>query len=809
MRLKHPAKDPLDRPTTGKHHAVMIKHNLTIIYRNILKRKGTFLINLLGLSMGLSCAFIIFLWVYDELHVDKFHSNENRIFQVMENLRRPEGIVTTSNTPALLAETIAAELPEVVAAMTSTPKDFFPKFTFSYKGRNVKAAGKFADANHFEIFSYPLTRGNSKNVLTNKNSIVISEKLADNLFGSTIDVVGQKIEWKLPGLARQSLVSGVFKDIPGNSTDQFDFVIPFLNFREIMGMPQTMDSLGPFNTYVVLREGVSQETFNQKIAGFIRGKFRNANVTLFVRKYSDQYLHGSYENGVQAGGRMEYVVLFSVVAAFILLIACINFMNLSTATASVKWKEVGVKKAVGAGRKSLVIQYLSESVAMSFLALFLAILFTGLIIPSFNSLTGKQLDIGATEPVVFLVLVGITLFTGLLAGSYPAFYLSGFNPVRILKGTVQTSVSELWMRKGLVVFQFSLSIVFIISVLVIYEQIRFIQYKNLGFDRDNILQFETEGRVAEHPDQFIASLKGIRGVENVTGLMGSFITTYQGMGGELSWKGKKVAVQSLGVQYDFVETMGMQMKDGRSFKRDLNDENFKIILNEAAVKALGLNDPVGKQLVSAGPGVQIIGVVKDFNSQSLRSEVKPMSFRIDPTISTIMVKIEGKEQANVLAEIQELYKNYNPGFVLDYKFMDTDYQHLYESENRIFVLSGYFAGLAILISCLGLLGLASFTAEKRKKEIGIRKVLGASVSKIAGLLSRDFLILVAVAFIVAAPAAYFLMSKWLGGFAYKVNIPLGIFILVAFLVALLTLATVGFQAVKAALMNPVRSLKSE
>ncbi|MDQ4141577.1 MAG: ABC transporter permease, partial [Bacteroidota bacterium] len=502
----------------------MIRHTLLLIYRHFLRFKGTFFINLIGLSTGLAGAIAIYLWVFDELHFDKFHEKDKQLFRVMENWQEANGITTKPETPHQLAAALAAEMPEVEYATTATPPAFFPKFTLTYNNRHIRAIGKFAGKDYFKMFSFPLIQGNKNQVLNDKNSLVISEAMAQRLFGTTQNVIGKTVQWETMGTKKTVFISGIFKNIPANSSEEFDFILSFEAFeKDVMNMAVNWDMPEPFYTYLVLKKGADPEQFNQKIAGFLKSKSSNAqHRTLFLEPYSRHYLYGKYENGVPVATRMEYVKLFSLIALFILVIACINFMNLATAKASRRLKEVGIKKTFGASRKILLFQYLGEALLLASASLLLAVVLVLLLLPTFNQITGKQLTFSLNSPLV-LELLGITLFTGLLAGSYPALYLSGFNPVAVLKGQLHLPGGEAWARKGLVVFQFALSVIFIVAVMVVYKQIDYVQHKNLGYDKDQIITFEIEGKVEKNVATFLNEIKKIPGVVNASSKLDKFI----------------------------------------------------------------------------------------------------------------------------------------------------------------------------------------------------------------------------------------------------------------------------------------------
>lgn len=788
----------------------MIKHTLLLIYRNVIRFKSSFFINLIGLSVGLACALLIFLWVNDELNVDKFHEHNSQLFQVMESQQHTGSIRVTNSTPGLLAKALADEMPEVEYATTATPTFWFSGTTLSVDDNSIKADGKYTGKDFFTMFSYKLLQGDVSQVLSDKNSMVISDELAMKLFGTTDNVVGKAIEWQH---SAQYRVSGIFEEPPSSSSDQFDFVLPLEVLAEMYPGLAMWENSGP-DTFVFLREGTNVEEFEDKIDDYLSTKTEDAeHRSLFVREYSDAYLYGNYENGVQTGGRIEYVRLFSVIAIFIVIIACINFMNLSTAKASRRMKEVGVKKTIGAGRGSLIAQYLGESLLMASLSMFLAILIVELFLPRFNMITGKQLVL-AWDSSLILSLLSVTFITGLMAGSYPALYLSGFRPINVLKGKLESSSGELWARKGLVIFQFSISVVLIISVLVVYKQIEFVQSKNLGYSKENVIYFNAEGRIAENREVYLSEIEELPGIVAASSIGERSVIGGGNTTNDLQWEGKdpdmKIPFARRPVNYGLIEMLDMNMKSGRSFSQEFSSDSSKIIFNEAAIEVMGLEDPVGKVIQLRDGDREIIGVVENFHFESLRSNVDPLFFVLEPEdTQKIMAKIEPGTEQETISRLENFFREFNPGFVFDYNFLDQQYQSLYNAEQRVAVLSKYFAGIAILISCLGLFGLAAFTAERRQKEIGIRKVLGATMSNIVTLLSKDFLILVMLGFVFAVPIAWYLMNQWLADFAYKIEIGPGIFALAGGAALLIALATVSWQSIKAALMNPVNSLRSE
>lgn len=784
----------------------MFKHNLILTIRNFKRFKSSFFINLFGLSTGLACTMFIYLWVTDEMSMDKFHAQDDRLFQVMEHQQYADNIMTTNSTPGVLAKALKEEIPEIKYAATTT---WISKFTLSHKDKNIKGDGYYVGEDFFQLFSYELIDGQAEQVLLDKQSMVISDDLAIRLFGTTNNAVGQSIKLDHN---ETFLVSGIYKKPPSNSSFIFDFVIPFDKFIDENPWVTNWGNNGP-KTYVILQDEASADAVSEKIAGFIKTKEEDSHVTLFLRKFSESYLYGRYENGVQAGGRIEYVRLFSIIAIFILLIACINFMNLSTARASRRAKEVGIKKAVGAPKSTIITQYMTESLLMSLISFFASLLVVFFFLPQFNEITDKQIS-NSFDLSVVLSFLGLTVVTGIVSGSYPALYLSGFTIVKVLKGEIRGSLAELWARKGLVVFQFTLSIILIVSVMVIYKQIEYVQSKSLGYDNDNMIYFSQEGKVEKNVDTFLEQLKSIPGIVSATST-GHILLYRNNNTSGLDWEGKdpdaKILFENVRTNYDLFKTLDIKFKEGRPFSREFSTDTTKIIFNEAAIKVMNLEDPIGKTITLWGENkMEIIGVVKDFHFQSLHNEVKPLFFQLTPENTWyVMARIQAGAEKKTLADLEDFYSEFNPGFTLEYEFMDKRYESLYKAEQRVSTLSRYFAGMAIIISCLGLFGLASFTAERRQKEIGIRKVLGSSVMNIVYLLSSDFTKLVGLSILIALPISYYFISDWLDQFAFRIGLEAWFFIGAGCLSLLIAWLTVGSQALRAAHVNPAECLRNE
>ena len=574
---------------------------------------------------------------------------------------------------------------------------------------------------------------------------------------------------------------------------------------------------GYASTYLVLNEGTAAHVFSEKINQYVNQKNGASNsISFFLQPFSSKHLYGNYENGVQVAGRIIYVRLFALLAFFILLIACINFMNLSTAKATLKLKEIGVKKTFGAERGALIIQFLGESIMMVFMATVLAFGLVYLGLPQMNAITDKSLDL-VLQGQDILTIMGIVLGTGLLAGVYPAIYLSGFKPLSVLKGKLNKATGALWLRKGLVTFQFALSLMFLLGLIIVNKQISFIQNKNLGYNRNNVISFlwkgelydqwnglGEEGNSNQSFETFMAELRRIPGVAYASNMGGDILDEVYGQSG-VDWEGKKEGdagfFKSPVIGYDLIETLGIELKEGRTFSEAYDDDYSKVILNEKAVAMMGLDDPLNTKIRVNSGADQVIGVVSNFHYGSLHQAIQPLIFRFDPHGRNILIKMNAGAERNTLAEIKKLHQKILPGFEFDYQFMDEEYAQLYASENRVAVLSKYLAAIAIIISCLGLLGLVAFSAERRAKEISIRRVLGASFLGILGLLSKDYAKLIFLSIFVATPLTYLLAINWLNGFVEHIELHWAYFILSACVLLLIAGITICLQSLKVARGN--------
>jgi len=792
----------------------MFKHLVLITIRSFKKHRSSFLINILGLSTGLACVLVIFLWVNNERSIDGFHEKGEQIYQVLNTYEPQNEKLTSEGTPLLLPEAMVAEFPEVLEA-TATNGDFAtPEGIFSHGTNTQVAKGLFAAPNFFNVFSFELLLGDSQQVLSDKNNVVISADIAEKLFGSHENAIGKALNWNYQwddGVEEVDVVvSGVFKDISKNSTLQFDVVAH--SDLLIEADYWAGDWSGHYaKTYLVLKEGTDIEVFNKKISKFLTTKIKNREkFTLFVQKFDQRYLKNPYENGVQAGGRIVYVRLFIIIALFILLIACINFMNLSTARASKRMKEIGVKKVLGANRRTLIIQFLGESIAMTCISLGIAFLILIFILPQFNIITGKELSLDFNLEFIASIII-LVILTGFLAGSYPAFYLSRFKPASTLKGKLTPLTGEVWARKGLVVFQFSLSVIFILGVFVIRDQMNYLMQKNLGYERDNVITFQIQSN-NDKPEVFLSELKKIPAVQEVSFMNGSPLIRYDNQAGyywgrELS--DKAILFDSPRIGYDVIETLGIKIKEGRSFSKEFQDDHHRIVINESAAELMNLENPIGTIIDHGDNKKEIIGVVEDFQYGSLHKKVTPLILRFRSHGRDVLLKMKTGTEKSAIAQIQKRYQEFQPGYPFDFSFLDADYEKLYKAEDRMSVLSNYFALLALLISCLGLFGLATFTAENRVKEIGIRKILGSSVFGIVKMLSSEFAKMVAIAIGIALPIGYLASSFWLEGFAHSIALKWWFFALAGLCTLFIALLTIGWQSYKSASANPVKSLRTE
>lgn len=787
----------------------MISNYFRIAWRNLVRNKTFSTINIMGLALGMACSLLMLLWVQDERSMDQFHDHHNYLYQVYQRQSADGKVDGSYLTQGPLAAALKKDVPEVEFA---SGWQAFPPVAFQTNNKVLKMAGGYAGADFLRMFSYPFLEGSKDVTLGAPGTIAISRHMAELFFGSPEKAIGQLIRFE----DTTSLAVNAVFDVPVTSSIQFDFIRSWDDFVANNPWTKTWGSASPA-TYIQLRAQADPAKVTAKLKNFLhqyQSENKESATELGLQPYGEKYLHSTFEDGHPAGGRIAYVRLFTLLAVFILLIACINFMNLATAHAAKRAKEVGVRKVVGARRGVLIGQFIGEALLLVFVATGIAVLVSILLLPAFNHLSGKQLYLPFNNITFWLVLSGLMLVTGFVAGSYPALFLSSLDPARVLKGALRFSSGATHFRKGLVVFQFTLSIVLIVGMMVIYRQMDYIQTKNLGYDRQHLLYIPLEGELLSKYNVFKEQAMNLPGVLAIT-KMKETPTVIEHHKGGIKWAGKDpnqdVSFADAAVGYDFVKTMHLQLLDGRDFSREYGNDSGSYILNEAAVKRTGYTNPIGQPFTLGNVSGKIIGVLKDFHFTSMHETISPLVIRLDdhPKWGTILVRTTGSKTKTVLAGLADISKSLNPNFPFTYQFSDEEYTRLYKSEQLVSQLCNYFAALAIFISCLGLFGLALFTAGQRTKEIGVRKVLGASATNIFLLLSSSFLQPVVIGMAIATPLAWLAMSYWLKSFAYKIELDWWVFGIAGIVTLLIALLTVSFQSVSAAIMNPVKSLRAE
>ncbi len=790
----------------------MLKNYFKTAWRNLIKNKAQSFINTAGLSVGLACSLLIFLWVQNEVSIDGFHENGKRLYKVFEREYYKDHTDGNYDTPGPLAEELKRQIPEVEDAVMM--QDENGQKTLQAGDKILKEEGTGASAGLFKVFSYPLLYGTPATALNSTASMAISEKTANAFFGSAQNAMDKTLRFDN---RRDFKITAVYKDLPASVSRTFDYVISWEALQQDRPWLKEWGNSGPL-TFVLLRPGSKPAAVEKKLASFrnlyIRDSSAAYHVELGLQKFDEVYLHNHFENGKVSGGRIEYVRLFSVIAIFILLMACVNFMNLTTARSVKRAKEVGVRKAIGAIRSILIKQFLSESLLLTAIAVVVALLLMIVLLPVFNEVTQRQMQLPFNLFSFWSNILIITLITGLISGSYPALYLSSFDPVKVLKGTVKLGTGAVLFRKGLVVFQFVLSLMLIIGTIIVSKQVSFIQNRNLGYDKENLVSVPIEGDLVNKYETFKDEALQIPGIKNISFISDNLVSLDQWTN-NVDWEGRSpntmISFEHPDVGYDFSNTMKLQVIDGRDFSKDFQADNDGYLLNETAAKDINYKNPVGRFITVNGRKGKIIGVLKDFNFRSLHEQIKPviMKFGENKDYGHILFRFEPGKTKETLTNLEKLYKQVNPKFPFTYSFTNEEYQKLYRNEQVIGKLSNVFAFLAIFISCLGLLGLVMFTAEQRTKEIGVRKVLGASVRSIVQLLSTDLLKLVLIAIVIASPIAWLAMHTWLNDYAYKIDISLWMFLFAGSLVIFITILTISFQSIKAAIANPVKSLRSE
>jgi predicted permease len=784
---------------------------LKTAFRNLWKNKTYSFLNIFGLAVGISCAGFIFLWVEDELNYNHNNCKKDQLYQVLENQAYDGKTYTFSATPGLLAPVMKDELPGI----RNTCRFTWDQYTlFSLHDKSIYERGFYADSSVFSMFTLPFIQGKKEKAFDQLYSLVISEKMARKFFGEDKNIIGKtlKVDNK-----QEYVISGVMKNLPENSSFQFDWLAPFKIYFDKNNWLLQWGNNG-IQTFVELDKQANAVSLNKKLNGYIKSKDTSAIARPFLFCMNDWRLRSKFEEGKQVGGRIQYVRMFSIIAWIILLIGCINFMNLATARSEKRAREVGVRKVLGAGKRNLVGQFLGEAVMMSFLSVALAVIIMLLVLPFFNTVVEKHLSIGLNNPTHIFSLLAIGLICGLIAGSYPAIYLSSFNPIWVFKGLKLKGAAPVFIRKGLVILQFTISIVLIIGTIIIYQQIQHVKNRELGYNKDNLIQTALRGDMAKNYRVIKQDLLSTGYVENVA--VSDLNQLYMGSStNDFRWDGKdpaqKVLITQDYVSPEYLSTTGIKIKSGRDFYPVASTDSLSVIINESLAKLIGKN-PVGKRLfrdTSATGSIPytIVGVINDFVYGDMYGKSDPLVFMCYPENFGYMY-IRLKQQSNMepaLAKIESVIKKDNPGYPFNYVFVGDEFNKQFKTEMLIGKLSRVFALLAIIISCLGLFGLAAYTAERRTKEIGIRKVLGATVTGITGLLSKDFLRLVFISALLAFPLSWWFMHKWLQNYEYRITISWWVFVMAGLLALIIALITISFQSIRAAIANPVRSLRSE
>ena len=793
----------------------MIKNYFKIAFRNLSKNKASSFINIGGLAVGMAVAILIGLWIYDELSFDKSFKNHNRIAQVMQNF--------TMNGET--GSGITVPFPMGDALRKSYGGDFKNISMASWNGGHILSSGDkmltksgtFFEPEILDMLSMKMLKG-SKDALNDASSIILSESTAKAYFGNENPI--DKI-MKIDNLLTVK-VTGVYKDLPANSSfSDVSFISPWKLFEEDQGFKNVTDPwrCNCYLGYVQVADNADMNKVSAKIKDIKLDKVDKGELIqhpqVFLNPMNRWHLYSEFKNGISVGGRIQYVWLFGTIGLFVLLLACINFMNLSTARSEKRAKEVGIRKSIGSLRSQLVAQFFSESLLIAFFSFVLSLLLVQLILPFFNDVAGKKIAMPWSSPLFWIACISFSFITGLIAGSYPAFYLSSFEPVKVLKGTFRAGRFAAIPRKVLVVVQFTVSVILIIGTIIVFRQIQFAKDRPIGYNRDGLVMMEVRtGDIHKHFDAVRNELMQSGAIREVAE-SGSPVTAVWSTNSGFDWKGKdpNIAVEfpNIDVSYDYGKTVGFQFKEGRDFSKEFVSDSTAFIANETAIKYMGLKNPVGETIKWDGVPFTIVGVIKDMVVESPYAPVRPTLYHLSKDIGPVVTaRINPKVSASeALRKIESVFKKYNPSQPFEYQFIDEQYARKFENEQRIGKLASFFAFLAIFISCLGLFGMASFVAEQRTKEIGVRKVLGASVFNLWKLLSKEFVLMVLLSCAIAIPVAYYFLGKWLLNYEYRTEISWWIFAVSVTGALMITLLTVSFQAIKAALANPVKSLRTE
>lgn len=787
----------------------MFRNHLKIAFRSLWKSKGYSALNIFGLAIGIACASLILLWVEDEMNFDSVFPKQDQVYYVPTN-NQFDGEWRTfyESAPGPLAKAMKDEIPGIVGSARTMGESLL--FTVDDKG--INRYGRFVDPDFLSIFSLSFVEGSLSNAFKDFDAIVISDKMAAQLYGQNTSALGKVIRVNNDTNYR---ITGVFEDLPSNVSFGFNWVAPFE--RHAIGKDWMEDYRNGFaDIFVELSPEADFETVDAKVQKLIPSKVEDdpSERYAFLHPMKDWHLRSSFENGKKVGGQITNVRLFSLIGIIILLIACINFMNLSTARSEKRGKEVGVRKVLGSGKKRLISQFITEALITSALAVIVSIFFLMILLPEFNTLIEKQLELRLFDPIHLLSLLGITLICGLLAGWYPAFYLSSFKPVEVIKGVRTKEGSAAIIRKGLVVTQFTISILFIISTIIIYQQVQHVKNRDLGYQKENLIRMDANGDVIKNINPIRQEMIASGVIEKVALINSNILNAGNNRSG-LIWEGGKktqdVLVSQRYISADFFDTAGLEIIEGHGFNENFTVDSTNVLVTQSFAKLMGQGSALGKIIRNDVNTYTVIGVVKDYLYGDMYGTSDPVMFYNNPKY-TYHVYIKTKPDiamAEILPIMMGVMKKHNPAFPFQYEFVDDSFNAMFRSEKLVGNLSKIFALLAIIISCLGLFGLSAFTAERRRKEIGVRKVLGSSVAGIVQLLSKDFIRLVLIALLMAIPLAWWGMQNWLESFAYRIEIKWWVFAIAGFTAICIAMLTVSFQAIKAAVANPVKSLRTE
>lgn len=799
----------------------MFKNLLKIALRNIIKEKTYSAINVIGLTIGITCSLFLFLYILDELSYDRYHKNANNIYRIVSNIKEPDNSFTWAVAQVPLAEELRDNYPEVINAVR-----FFgtPRTQYKNGDKQFYEEDFFrTDSTVFDMFSYSFLKGDPNSALDQPNTMVITESTAKKYFGDVEAAFEQSIENQQ---GDQFKVTGVIEDVPFNSHFRFDALIS--RSTTPLG-PGAWGGFGVF-TYIQLPDNYDLAKMDTSLAKVVKEKvdpiFEPVGIKIAyqLQPILDIHLYSKIQDEAEEGGDISYIYIFGAIAVFMLIIACINYMNLATARSANRAKEVGVRKVMGSQRGQLITQFITESVVITIASLLLSLILIYLLLPGFNNLANKHLPFDYVfQPVVILSLIGVVLFAGVVGGSYPAFYLSGFNPVSVLKGKLATKGGTVVFRKVLVVLQFGISVFMLISTLIVFDQLQFLRSKDLGFNKEQVVRLNLSGqKLQEKANVLVERLKQSSDVSAV-GMatsspgegIGKLLFRVEDNDGKMTDRG----VDLFSADYDFVKTMGMTVVKGRDFSRDvISDTLYAVLVNEAMVKRMGWTEPLGKKFILAGGGPdgqdiekRVVGVIKDYHQNSLYEQIEPLMIVLDKNFRFAFVRTGDGDVKKSLASIEQAWKDIYPNNPFEYDFLDQDFNSQYQADEKRSQIFTAFSGLTIVIACLGLLGLAAFTTEQRTKEIGVRKVIGASLGGLVMLVSKEFFILVGIGTALAFPVAWYITADWLSNFAYRIelNDEWLTFILSAFLAFAITMITVGYHVLRAASANPVKSLRDE